>query len=141
MNRWATRFRRAAIVLVGVHLLQVILLAASAVCDVSIAAPTDHAAHTVAAVPASHGEHHSEHHSEHHGGHHAPMSESSPDTPHHSSHTTSCPMAMACAATAIIVTVPVLASREVQVSTERIVHDGLVLSSMRLAPEPPPPRG
>ena len=137
MNRWATRFRRAAVVLVGVQLLQVILLAASAVCDVSIAAPTDHAAQTVAAMPASHGEHHSEHH----GGHHAPMSESSPDTPHHTSHTTSCPMAMACAATAIIVTVPVLASREVQVSTERIVHDGLVLSSMRLAPEPPPPRG
>ena len=137
MDRWATRFRRAASVLVGVYLLQVILLAASAVCDVSIAAPTDHAAHLVAAMPASHGEHHSEHH----GGHHAPMSESSPDTPHHTSHTTSCPMAMACAATAIIVPVPVLASRQVQVSTERIVHDGLVLSSMRLAPEPPPPRG
>jgi len=137
MNRWATRFRRAAILLVGVHLLQVILLAASAECDVSIAAPTDHAAQTVATMPASHGEHHSEHH----GGHHAPMSESSPDTPHHTSHTTSCPMAMACAATAIIVPMPVLASREVQVSTERIVHDGLVLSSMRLAPEPPPPRG
>ena len=137
MDRWATRFRRAASVLVGVYLLQVILLAASAVCDVSIAAPTDHVAHTVAAMPASHGEHHSEHH----GGHHAPMSESSPDTPHHTSHTTSCPMAMACAATAIVVPVPVLASRQVQVSTERIVHDGLVLSSMRLAPEPPPPRG
>ncbi len=137
MNRWATRFRRAAILLVGVHLLQVILLAASAVCDASIAAPTDHAAHTVATMPASHGEHLSEHH----GGHQRPMSESSPDTPHHTSHTTSCPMAMACAATAIIVPVPVLASREVQVSTERIVHDGLVLSSMRLAPEPPPPRG
>ena len=137
MNRWATRFRRAAVVLVGVQLLQVILLAASAVCDVSIAAPTDHAAHTVTAMPASHGEHHSGHH----GGHHAPMTESSPDTPHHTSHTTSCPMAMACAATAIVVPVPVLASREVQVSTERIVHDGLVLSSMRLAPEPPPPRG
>jgi len=137
MNRWATRFRRAAVVLVGVQLLQVILLAASAVCDVSIAAPTDHAAQTVTAMPASHGEHHSGHH----GGHHAPMTESSPDTPHHTSHTTSCPMAMACAATAIVVPVPVLASREVQVSTERIVHDGLVLSSMRLAPEPPPPRG
>lgn len=133
MNRWATRFRRAAIVLVGVHLLQVILLAASAVCDVSIAAPTDHAAHTVAAMPASHGDHHSEHH--------APMSDSSPDTPHHTSHPTSCPMAMACAATAIIVPVPMLASREVQVSTERIIHDGLALSSMHQTPEPPPPRG
>lgn len=137
MNRWATRFRRAAVVLVGVQLLQVILLAASAVCDVSIAAPTDHAAQTVTAMPASHGEHHSGHH----GGHHAPMTESSPDTPHHTSHTTSCPMAMACAATAIVVPVPVLASREVQVSTERIVHDGLVLSSMHQTPEPPPPRG
>ncbi|WP_396206239.1 hypothetical protein [Gemmatimonas sp.] len=137
MNRWATRFRRAAIALVGVHLLQVILLAASAVCDVSIAAPTDHAAHTVAAMPASHSEAHSEHHS----GHHAPMSDSSPDTPHHTSHPTSCPMAMACAATAIIVPVPMLASREVQVSTERIIHDGLALSSMHQTPEPPPPRG
>lgn len=133
MNRWATRFRRAAVVLVGVHLLQVILLAASAVCDLSIAAPTDHAAHTAAAMPAHHGAHHS--------GHGVPMSESSQDAPHHTSHTTSCPMAMACAATAIIVPVPMLASHEVQVGTERIVHDGLVLSSTRQAPEPPPPRG
>jgi hypothetical protein len=128
MNCWATRFRRAAVVLVGVHLLQVILLAASAVCDLSIAAPTDHAAHTAAAMPA------------HHSGHDVPMSESSQDAPHHTSHTTSCPMAMACAATAIIVPVPMLASHEVQVGTERIVHDGLVLSSTRQAPEPPPPR-
>lgn len=133
MNRWATRFRRAAVVLVGVHLLQVILLAASAVCDLSIAAPTDHAAHTAAAIPAHHGAQHSDHG--------VPMSESSQDAPHHTSHTTSCPMAMACAATAIIVPVPMLASHEVQVGTERIVHDGLVLRSKRQAPEPPPPRG
>ena len=132
MSRRSTRFRRAAAVLVGVHLLQVILLAASAVCDLSLGGAGNHSASVAVAAPLHHGEH---------AAHHAPTSESSPDTPHHTSHTTSCPMAMACAATAIVVPVPMLASNEVRVRTERIGHDARVLRSTHQAPEPPPPRG
>lgn len=141
MSRWSTRFRRAAAVLVGVHLLQVILLAASAVCDLSFGKAAGHTA-TVAAIAA---EHHPEHHGEQSGAHHAPASESAQTAPqhapHHTSHTTSCPMAMACAATAIVVPVPALASHEVRVSAERIGYEAHMLYSTYQPPEPPPPRG
>jgi len=135
MIRWSSRFRRAAAVLVGLHLLQVVLLAASAVCDLSIGDAQDHTAAVAVATAAP------SHHGEHGVEQHAPAGESSPDTPHHTSHTTSCPMAMACAVTAVVVPVPTLESREVRVSAARIGHDAHMLRSMHHAPEPPPPRG
>ena len=137
MSRWTTRFRRAAAVLVGVHLLQVILLAASAVCDRSVG----DAGNPPATVAATATHHHDGHGSAHGGAHDMPSGESAPETPPHTSHTTSCPMAMACAATAIVVPVPMLASGEVRVRTEAIRHDAHVLRSAHHAPEPPPPRG
>lgn len=150
MTRWATRFRRAASLLLGVHLLQVILLAASAVCDRS--AGTLPAQAPAAAVHAGH------HGSPGHGGtdghdahlasqvaspvasHHAAPHEPRHDS-HHGSHTTDCPMAMACAASAVLVPVEQLATVEVRVPPTRITHETRALHSLHLAPEPPPPRG
>lgn len=134
MSRWSTRFRRAASLLLGVHLLQVILLAASAVCDLpamSTARETQVAEVTGALdAHASHALHHVA----------PPVGDTPQEAPHHTTHTTSCPMAMACVATAIVAPVPVLASHELRIGTDRIVHETRVLRSMREAPEPPPPR-
>ncbi len=140
MSCWSNRVRRAAAVLVGLQLMQVVLLTASAVCDLSIGDVPHHApasdvaaaAVVAASAPMAHGDH---------GAAHAPEGEPSPDAPHHTTHTTSCPMAMACAATAVVVAVPVLASGEMRVGAARIGHDVPMLYSMHHAPEPPPPRG
>lgn len=131
MRHWSARFRRATLLL-SVHLLQVILLAASAVCDVApSAAPTT--ASIVADATRAQGDGHA-----HHGDTRAP---STPATPHHESHTTACPMAMACASSAFMAPLPVVVSREVAVESARIGNDSVELRSMHLAPEPPPPRG
>jgi hypothetical protein len=149
MSRWSARFRRAAAALACVHLLQVILLAASAVCDRALGDTTHHApaTATVASVSAASADAHAAHHVAHiesrtesptesHATPHTPQ-----PAPHHTSHTTNCPMAMACASPAIVVPVPTLTSTEVRVSTARIIHDDVMLRSLRAAPEPPPPRG
>lgn len=143
MSRWSTRFRRAASLLLGVHLLQAILLAASAVCDRSLrdgaAALEYQAVHGAAhgAMPVATSAHHA-----HHSVTDAKPADQAPadGSPHHSSHTTSCPMAMACAATAIVAPVPTLASADVSVSDARIGHDALALRSLHVGPETPPPR-
>lgn len=136
MTRWSRRFRRAASLVLGVHLLQVILLAASAVCDLSAGAvsaqpPVASAAQT---APANHGVHHVTHDM-------APTSDTPADHgSHHETHTTNCPMAMACAASAVLVPVEQLATNEVRVVANRIAHKTEVLRSLQHAPEPPPPR-
>lgn len=143
MSRWSSRFRRAAAVLVGLQLWQVVLLAASAACDLSNGDVPHHAsasdvvaAADAAVVAASAPMPHSDHRAAH-----APAGEPSPDAPHHTTHTTSCPMAMACAVTAVVVAVPVVESRELHVGTARIGHDAPMLFSLHHTPEPPPPRG
>lgn len=138
MSRWSIRLRRAASLLLGVHLLQVILLAASAVCDPVATAVSMDAAQSVAVAPAH----------AHHG--HglvatgvAPaadegLQQTAPA--HHKSQNSSCPMAMACTVTAVMAPVPSIASSVVQVPTLPVVHTASAPLSMRGAPEPPPPR-
>lgn len=138
MNRWSTRLRRAASIVLGVHLLQVVLLAASAACDL---VATGGPATTVAsAMTRGAGAHEAAPVAAHHGSHDDSRNDS-PHESHHESHTTNCPMAMACAATAVMAPVHRFAAVEVHVTSDRIAHQTRVLRSLHLAPEPPPPRG
>lgn len=158
MPRWSTRLRRAASILLGVHLLQVVLLAASAVCDpvtggashdsLTMAPPVIASVHAPSSAP--HTAHEAPVAANHHGHHHVPASSadaahpSSPDTapaPHHAPSGAPCPMAMACTVTAIVAPVPTIATREVFVATERVTERTTAPRSTRVAPEPPPPRG
>jgi hypothetical protein len=150
MSRWSTRLRRAASLLLGVHLLQVILLAASAVCDLpgAASAHTAHAAQVTAAAVGSDDQHRAHHaQPEHdHAGRGEPGAELSADqSSQHPSHHTpaqnaACPMAMACTVTAVVAPVPTFVTTEVQVPTLRVPHTASAPLSLRLAPEPPPPR-
>lgn len=165
MSRWSVRFRRAAPLFLGLHLLQVILLAASAVCDLQAVDRDTRVGGAIATsrsapVPSSGS---SEAHAGHaHAGHTAHPAvataavtdvelgtnqETSPKAPHGSTHPShhgsggaDCPMAMACTVTAVVAPVPTIATTEVQIIAQRVSHRMSTPRSMPLAPDTPPPR-
>lgn len=140
MPRWSTRLRRAASILLGVHLLQVVLLAASAVCDTAAGAVGHESlAVTPSVIASAHGGHHHAPASDDDAG--LPLSTDTAPAPHHAPAGAPCPMAMACTVTAIVTPVPTIATREVLVAAERVTERTTAPRSTRVAPEPPPPRG
>ncbi len=124
MTRWSARLRRAATLVFSVQLLQLVLLAATAACELGAAAPHAPSRHGVAQ------------HSPAHGGHHAPphsqQQEQSPDA--------GCPMAMACSTTAIVVEMQTITTRVVVMPSRVLSLDVDTPTSVRPAPETPPPR-
>lgn len=142
MTRWSLRLRRAASLLLGVHLLQIVLLAASAVCELS-GAPVQSAA----AAHTTGGAHHHEAASGRsaHGGHHGvttvEQGDAAPPAHHHMpSDAGTCPMAMACTVTAVVARVPAIETHVVTIATSDISQVLEAPASTRRAPEPPPPR-
>jgi predicted component of type VI protein secretion system len=152
MIRWSARLRRAASLLLGVQLLQVILLAASAVCDPAVltsgsplAGIDSPAAAVSAAVPerASALVHHHAEHAVHSQAAPAASDEpfpAEPSAPAHHDPAADCPMAMACTVTAVIADVPTIATRTVIVPALALSQDPEAPASVRPAPETPPPR-
>lgn len=144
MLRWSSRLRRAAALLLGVHLLQVVLLAASAVCERGMTSGTVKAiTGQVAAAMPDHD------HSVHQHGAHpsgvttavpAATPESAPAHHHAPQSDGECPMAMACTVTAVAAELPTLETPVVLVTAEVVPHVAQVPASLHLAPEPPPPR-
>lgn len=124
MTRWSARLRRAATLVFSVHLLQLVLLAASAACELGVAAPHGLSPHGVAQ------------HSPAHGGHHAPQHSQQ----HDQSTDASCPMAMACSATAVVVEGPAITTHVVATPARVLTLDVDTPTSVRPAPETPPPR-
>jgi uncharacterized protein involved in copper resistance len=163
MSRWLSRLRRSAAVLLGVHLLQATLVVASSVCEPAAAAAVTAFAtdavtpHDLAAGVAAHHEmahhemaHHEMAHHEmaHHASHVAASSPadergpaSSVPSHDHGPAGATCPMAMTCTVVAVASTAPVITTRVVAVPDAPAGHAGLAPRSLRLAPEPPPPRG
>lgn len=142
MPRWSTRLRRASALLMGVHLLQVILLAVSAVCEPRMVLPghASAAGQTIEAHVAS---------AHQLVGHHAavPHAATGADTAapgapaHHAPDSGApCPMAMACTVSAVLAPSPTFVTTEVLVENPRLAHLATAPRSTRLAPEPPPPR-
>lgn len=159
MLRWSTRFRRAASLLLGVHFLQVLLLAASAVCDPRAGTGAHDVQPVVATLSAASTASADIAHQVHTAGpqhqHEAaalvaisnatPVADGAPHrapngAPHHAPQGAPCPMAMACTVTAIVSPVPTIATREVLVATVRVGDTATLPRSTRVAPEPPPPR-
>jgi len=170
MSRWSIRFRRVAPLFLGLHLLQVILLAASAACDrqaVHRDARLGAAVATLrsASVPPSGASMVHDGHApggDAHDGHAAhpavataavidvelselrgtaPKADHGSTHPsHHGSGGADCPMAMACTVTAVVAPVPTIATTEVQIIAQRVSHRMTTPRSMPLAPETPPPR-
>lgn len=124
MNRWSACLRRAATLLFSVHLLQLVLLTASAACELGAAAPHGPSQHGVAQ------------HSPAHAGHHSPQHSQQPDQ----SPDSGCPMAMACSATAIVVEIQTITTHVVVTPTRVLSLDVDTPTSVRPAPETPPPR-
>jgi hypothetical protein len=140
MASWSARFRRAAAVLLGIHLTQATALAAVAPCDVA------GGVQAVSAAPVVQSDHQTAAHHEHVGGHEI---DAQPDTDtgsssHHSDapHTPStCSMAMACAVAAsptVPVTLPGVTHRVGDVRVPRATID--LLTSTAHPPETPPPK-
>lgn len=132
MTRWSFHLRRAAPLSLGMQLLQLLLVAASAVCDpVSTGVAT--AGPDVAVVVAAH----------HHG---ASESQTPVDQPSHGpSHDpvhmpAACPMAMVCAVSAVVATWPSIDEQTVTVMPRVMSHNDRTPFTVRRAPEPPPPR-
>jgi hypothetical protein len=140
MPRWSSRVRRAASLVLGVHLLQVLLLAASAVCERGATANAMPAT-TRLAAGALVG-HHARSHQ--HGGHGTAVTTPAPESlpPQHHAPTSdgACPMAMACTVTAMAAELPTIESRVVRVAAELVPHVAEAPASLHHAPEPPPPR-
>ncbi len=124
MTRWSARLRRAATLVFSVHLLQLVLLAASAACELGVAAPHSPSQHGAAQHSPAHGGHHSPQHSQ--------QQDQSPDA--------SCPMAMACSATAIVAEIQTITTRVVVTPSRVLSLDVDTPTSVRPAPETPPPR-
>ncbi|MCO4099101.1 MAG: hypothetical protein HEQ38_06785 [Gemmatimonas sp.] len=125
MTRWSARLRRAATLVFSVHLLQLVLLAASAACELGASAPHGPSQHGVAQHPPTHGGHHSPQHSQ--------QQDQSPDA--------SCPMAMACSATGVVVEIETITTRVDVVTPVPVLSlDVDTPTSVRPAPETPPPR-
>jgi hypothetical protein len=149
MIRWSTRLRRAASLLLGVQLLQVILLAASAVCDPAVLARvapgvevTSPAAPAVAPQASGPVHHHAEHalHGEQSLGTQNGSLPQEPSAPPHHDPAATCPMAMACTVTAVIAAVPTIDTATVIVPALALSYDPEAPASVRPAPETPPPR-
>lgn len=124
MTRWSARLRRAATLVFSVHLLQLVLLAASAACELGATAPHGPSQHGVAQHAPAHAGHHSPQHSQ--------QPDQSPDA--------GCPMAMACSATAIVVEIQTITTHVVVTPTRVLSLDVDTPTSVRPAPETPPPR-
>ncbi|GAB1344132.1 hypothetical protein [Gemmatimonas sp.] len=146
MTRWSMRLRRAAGVLLAVHLLQIVLLAANSICESPALTALAPAAADVAAAPdaASHAAH--AHHvvsgdAQTTGAPVADSTDGSTQAPHHApTPGATCPMAMACSVTAVVAQVPEVASTIVDVPTIRVWHVVATPRTVHGAPEPPPPR-
>lgn len=158
MSRWTSRLRRAAVALMGIHLLQVILLAAGAACDPATAQGTAHhllptvapaaavLSSSDAGQPAAHAHHDAAHDA---AGHHAHTASGTPTSQvavpsehghdHGPQHTT-CPMAMACAATAVMTHVPSWPVQVITLASRVVTYETGAPDAARPAPEPPPPR-
>lgn len=146
MLRWSSRLRRAAAFLLGVHLLQVVLLAASAVCERGMTSGTVEAitGQVAAAMPAhdhaAHGHGHGAHPSGVTTAVPAATPESAPAHHHAPESDGECPMAMACTVTAVAAELPTLETPVVLVTADVVPHVAQVPASLHHAPEPPPPR-
>lgn len=145
MSRWTSRVRRAAVALLGIHLLQVILLAAGAACEPLAAQGTAHHLLPVASVSAPGASEVADHGAHQHGAHADPAavapehSEGPSERGHGPQHAT-CPMAMSCAATAVMTRVPSLPVHEVTLASRVLSYETGAPDAARPAPEPPPPR-
>lgn len=121
--------RRAGALLIGVLLLHTSWLASSSACelrggaDLSVAATAPHA-------------------TDPHAHHHTVPSPlpADPTTPLHDSSSAMCPMAMACALSAVTTDVPSVTVPVVIVGEQSPQSGETRRGATRLAPEPPPPR-
>ncbi len=129
---WVRR-RIAALALFGVQLLQGVLPAAGAVCEIPpVGAPTSATA-IADAVTAHH----------HHGAVPAPASGRSADTPTPAPHQTdpaACPMAMACTVAGVMSVAVAVSTIDVDIAVHRSMHVADWPISLDVAPETPPPR-
>jgi len=140
MPRWSSRVRRATSLVLGVHLLQVLLLAASAVCERGATANALPAT-TQMAAGGPVGHHATSHQHNGHGTAVTTSAPESPPAPHHAPTSDgACPMAMACTVTAMAATLPTIESPVVRVAAEIVPHVAEAPASLHHAPEPPPPR-
>lgn len=149
MSRWLSRLRRSAAVLLGVHLLQVTLVVASSVCEPAALATVTAFTTDAAATPHTAAHEMAHHDMAHHASHVAAASpaneprstDGSGPLHEHGPAGATCPMAMTCTVVAVASTAPVITTLVVSVPDAPVGHAGLAPRSLRLAPEPPPPRG
>jgi len=150
MTRWMSRFRRSAMVLLGVHLLQATAMLAGPVCEPTGAVATMPSAPASergsAADPPGHRHHAMAHHAGHGAGDAIAASVALPDVPErspahpHGPSNVVCPMAMTCTVVAVASTTPTITTRVVAVPDAPAIDAGFTPRSIRRAPEPPPPR-
>ncbi|WP_337169880.1 hypothetical protein [Gemmatimonas aurantiaca] len=129
----ALRFRRSLAMLLGAHVLVTAVITALAACN-----PTADRGSAVQGADAQ-AVHHEAHRAVHHSASHSPH-QSPAKTHHHGTAPLACPMAMACAVSAIVTGVPMLPTHATQMASTLAFENDHLPRSTRLAPEPPPPR-
>lgn len=129
--------------LLSVQLLQVILLAASAVCDPAAGAVPGGASPLAMPVASAPQHHHGEHvsHDVQRINDSDEKPAGAPSAPSHHAPSAPCPMAMACTVTAVVAEVPTIATGTVIVPALVLSHEADAPASVHPAPETPPPRG
>lgn len=139
----ALRFRRSLAMLLGAHVLVTAVITALAACNPT--ADRGSVSAERAETPAAYADAHA--HAVHHETHGtAPQTSQTSQQPpataphHHGTAPIACPMAMACAVSAIVTGVPMLPTHATQMASTLAFENDHLPRSTRLAPEPPPPR-
>lgn len=135
----ALRFRRSLAMLLGAHVLVTAVITALAACNPTADPGNALAPASVQQVDA-HAVHHDTHRASHHASHHASHQHPATTPHHHGATPVACPMAMACAVSAIVTGVPMLPTHATQMASTLAFENDHLPRSTRLAPEPPPPR-